>query len=265
MGIQGTPAFFVNDWFISGAYPFDDPAQDIDFDRAIENASQGIHPAPTATPFPTPTPLPADVQFYDLDPARTGLTYDGSPSLGDAKAPLLMLAFEDFKEPGVAQYAKETEQALIDKYVTPGQMRILHRPFPTNAPKAAVAAYCAAVGGKFWEFRGLLLSKQAEWQDGDDAAMSAYARGLGLDEAKFKQCLADSASQVQIDAAAEFARQIGVPSVPAFLVVDLRQEQAIASFLGMQTLADFDAKLQPALNPPPTPEPAATPAPTPAK
>ncbi len=31
--------------------------------------------------------------FYDSDPARPGLTYDGSPELGDSNAPIVMLAF----------------------------------------------------------------------------------------------------------------------------------------------------------------------------
>jgi len=253
MGIQGTPAFFVNDWFISGAYPFSE------FQDKISKAQQGAHPAPTATPFPTPTPLPEGANFYDPDPQRPGLAMDGSPSLGDANAPLLMLQFEDLKEPDVAQYAKDTEAQLQNAYVKTGKMRIVYKIFPTNAPEAAVAAQCAAFQSKFWEYRGVLLSKQTEWQDGDNAAMIGYARELGLDDAKFTQCLADTATRIQVDVSAELGNQVGVPSVPAFLVVDLRQMQAVASFLGPQTFAEFDAKLQEVLNPP-TPA-TATPAP----
>ena len=258
-GIQGTPAFLINDWFLGGAYPFSE------FQKTIEKAQQGVHPAPT------PTPLPAGVQFYDADPARPGLTYDGSPTLGDAKAPILLLAFEDLKSGDGAQYVKAIEPALQDKYIKDGKLRVVVKLFPTAAPKAAAAAICAGGQGKFWEFRDTLYSHQTEWQEGDESALTGYAKSVGLDETKFKACLADPQTQTQVDAALAFGQQIGVPQVPAFLIVDLNQGQVVGDVLGAPILADFEAKIDAALNPPtPTPAatsapaaPAATPAPTP--
>jgi protein-disulfide isomerase len=247
-GVQGTPAFLINDWFLGGAYPF------AEFKTTIEKAQQGLHPAPT------PTPLPAGVQFYDVDPARPGLTYDGSPTLGDANAPLLLLGFEDLKSGDGAQYVKAIEPALQDKYIKDGKLRVMVKLFPTAAPKAAAAAVCATSQGKFWEFRDALYSHQTEWQDGDEAAMTGYAKTVGLDEAKFKACLTDPQTQAQVDAALAFGQQVGVPQVPAFLIVDLKQGQVVGDIVGAPVLADFEAKLDAALNPP-TPEPAATPAP----
>ena len=58
--MQGTPAFFINDWFMSGAYPFEE------FQNNIEKAKQGQKPAPT------PTPLPQGVEFFEADPNRPG-------------------------------------------------------------------------------------------------------------------------------------------------------------------------------------------------
>ena len=258
-GVQGTPAFLINDWFLGGAYPF------TEFQNVIAKAQQGLHPAPT------PTPLPTGVQFYDVDPARPGLTYDGSPTLGDAKAPVLLLAFEDLKSGDGAQYVKSIESALQDKYVKDGKVRVMVKLFPTAAPKAAAAAMCATSQGKFWEFRDVLYSHQTEWQDGDEAAMTGYAKTIGLDEAKFKACLADPQTQAQVDAALAFGQQVGVPQVPAFLVIDLKRGQVVGDVVGAATLADFESKLGAALNPPaPTPAsspapaaPEATPAPTP--
>jgi protein-disulfide isomerase len=251
VGVQGTPAFFINDWFLSGAYPFEE------FQNTIEKAKQGQHPAPT------PTPLPAGVQFYDVDPSRPGLTYDGSPTRGDAQASVLMIAFEDLKSGDVAQYVKGIEPALLDKYIKTGQVRQVLKLYPTTAPKAAAAAFCALNQGKFWEFRDALFSHQTEWKDGDDAAMSGYATGVGMDEAKFKACLADPQTQTQVDTALNFGQQVGVPAVPAFLFLDVKQNRVVADIVGPTTLADFDSKLQAALNPPTPPTPAATP--TPAK
>ncbi len=104
LGVTGTPSFFVNDW-PTGAVSV------AEFGKLFDKAKQGIHPPPT------PTPLPAGVQFYDSDPNRPGLTYDGSPTQGDAKAPVLLLAFEDLKSGDAAQYVKGIEPALVDKYI----------------------------------------------------------------------------------------------------------------------------------------------------
>jgi protein-disulfide isomerase len=243
LGIEGTPSIFVNDWYKFGA-----GLQEIQ--QMVVKAEQGIHPPPTATP------LPAGVKFFDPDPARPGLTYDGSPTLGDVKAPLLMLIFEDLKSADVAQYVKTVEPTLRDKYVKSGQVRFMLKLYPTDAPKAAGAAFCAASQGKFWEFRDLLFSKQAEWKDGDDAAMLAYARTVGLDETRFKTCLADAATQAQVDEVIQFGQDVGVPAVPAFLFVDLKQNKVVANIVGAQPLTDFESKIQAALNPiTPTPAP----------
>jgi protein-disulfide isomerase len=245
LGVQGTPSFFVNDWptgTVSVA----------EFGQLFDKAKQGIHPPPT------PTPLPQGVQFYDADPNRPGLTYDGSPTQGDAKAPVMMLAFEDLKSGDVAQYVKGIEPTLMDKYIKSGQVRLVLKLYPTTAPKAAAAAFCALSQGKFWEFRDALYTHQTEWKDGDDAAMTGYAKGVGMDEAKFKTCLADPQTQAQVDEALKFGQQVGVPAVPAFLFIDPKQNKAVGNIVGATTLADFEAKLQAALNPgPPTPTPVA--------
>ncbi|MGC8782504.1 MAG: DsbA family protein, partial [Anaerolineae bacterium] len=57
-GVEGTPAFFINDWPLVGAYPFSE------FEKVIAKAEQGLHPPPT------PTPLPPNVQPYDENPGR---------------------------------------------------------------------------------------------------------------------------------------------------------------------------------------------------
>jgi len=255
-GVQGTPAFFVNDWFVNGAVPFQQ------FQLTIEKAVAGQHPAPT------PTPLPAGANFYDPDPNRAGLTYDGSPSLGDGKAPLLLIAFEDLKCKDCGQFFKDVLPALRDKYVKDGQLRILFFYYPNEGPKAAVAAACASRQGKFWEFADALYAHQADWKDGDNAAMAKYAKDLGLDDGKFSQCLSDPSAQAQIDNALTFGQdQIGVPQVPAFLLIDLKQSKPQAAMVGPQQLPAFTDKLDQALSAAAqataAPAAGATPAPTP--
>ena len=105
------------------------------------------------------------------------------------------------------------------------------------------------------------MTKQAEWTDGDNAKMTEYAKSVGVDEAKFTQCLADPQTQIEVDAAAQFGQDVGVPSVPAFLILDLNSQQPVANVLGAQPFAEFDQKLQAALNPPTPTPPSTTPTP----
>jgi protein-disulfide isomerase len=247
-GVQGTPAFLINDWFLSGAYPF------AEFQKIIEKAKQGLHPAPT------PTPLPQGIDFFEVDQNRAGLTYDGSQTLGKADAGLVLLSFEDYKSAGAAEHANSIEPALKTKYVDTGQMRLVVKPLADTAPRAAVAAVCAARQGKFWEFRALLYQKQAGWTEGDDAAMSAYAKSLGLDQAAFDACLKDATAQNEVDYATAFGQEIGVPTVPSFLVLKIGangKAENSEGLPGAQTLEQIEQAIQ-KLQAPPTP-----PAPTP--
>jgi protein-disulfide isomerase len=254
MGVEGTPAFFINDWFLGGAYPIEE------FKATIEKAQQGLHPPPTATP------LPPGVALWDPDPARPGLTYDGSPTQGSKDAPVVVLAFEDFKCADCAKHAADVEPALKTKYVDTGQVRLMWKVLGAEAPKAAIAALCAADQGKFSEYRAALFQKPDGWTDGDDAAMLSFAKGIGLDEAKFSQCLKDAPGQAQIDADQSVAEQLGVPNLPAFLFIDRKAGGPVDALLGNVGVDQFDTKIQNILNPPtPTPAPttaAATPAPT---
>ena len=176
----------------------------LEFQKVIAKAEQGIHPAPT------PTPLPPNVQPYDADPTRPGFTYDGSPTLGSDKAPVVVFIFSDFNCRTASHSAKTVEAGLREKYVKPGQVRLVYKSVPITAPKTGIAALCAADQGKFWEFYDRLVAEQGKWKDGDNAAMSGYAKALGLDTAKFEKCLTDAPGQAQLDADLELAQQVNV-------------------------------------------------------
>lgn len=241
--IAGTPAFYINDWFLGGAYPFEA------FQDAIAKAEQGIHPPPT------PTPLPEGVAPYDADPQRPGMTYDGSPTRGEADARLILVAFDDFKCPDCRKHFEDIEPMLKSKHLDTGEMREVFKFYAISAPHAAVASLCALEQGKFWEFHDLLYEEQDAWTDGDNAKMLEYGDRLGLDGALLEACISDGRYRAQIEDEGGLAQQLGIVSAPSFVLIDTQANTGLP-IQGALTPEDFEAVIQRLLNPPtPTPAP----------
>ncbi len=182
-GVTGTPAFFVNDWFVSGAQPF------AVFQETIEKALRGEHPPPT------PTPLPPGATPFDPNPERPGYTYGGDAYCGSEEAEITLAAFVDFQSPENRQHFL-TEWAELEKeYVDTGKVRLMVKHFPAlehaQGFTAAEAAECAGQQGDFCSMYDLLFEKQDDWSQAEDvsATLKGYAAELSLDGDAFATCL----------------------------------------------------------------------------
>lgn len=211
MGVRGTPAFFINDWFISGYTP--DQFQR--FQQAIEAALRGEPPPPTPTPPPPP---------FDANPERPGYTYSGDVTYGSPEAEIILLMFIDFQSVQNREYFLEAWPGLEKEYVKPGKVRVVVKHFPATdhaeAFQAAEAAECAAQQEAFWAMHDLLFQQQEEWSQGDDisATLKGYAVELGLDVDAFSACLDEGqpADKVQQDVA--IAERNQLEPAPQFVV-----------------------------------------------
>ena len=100
-----------------------------------------------------------------------------------------------------------------------GKVRLVFRQFPLpmhpHAPKAAEAALCAQDQGKFWEMHDQLFANQRAL---DEDKLPDYAKAVGLDEAKFKECLSSGQKQAIIKADTEAGEAAGVSGTPAFFI-----------------------------------------------
>jgi len=216
-GISGTPAFYVNDWFLSGAYPFEG------FQEVIEKALSGQHPPPT------PTPLPAGKTVFDASTDRPGFTFGGDAYLGSADAPLALVAFVDFSSGDNRTFVVDSWPALAKDYVDTNKVRLVIKYFPAvdvaAALPAAVAAECAGEQGNFWGMYDALFEKQAEWTKAADvpSALLELAGEVGLVKADYEACVSKGTAAEKVNADLAIALQNSFPPAPQFFAFSATQ------------------------------------------
>lgn len=233
-GVQGAPAFFVNDWYISGAQPFEV------FLETIEAALRGEHPPPT------PTPLPPGATPLDPNPEQPGYTYGGDAYCGSEETEIILAQFVDFQSPeNRAHFLKEWTE-LEKEYVDTGKVRLLVKHFPSiehaQAFTAAEAAECAGQQGDFCSMYDLLFEKQDDWSQAEDisAVLKGYATELDLDAAAFATCLDEGETIDKVMQDFTIGQQNQFPPAPLFWIIKGEQggpvpqdqlQEAIEQFL----------------------------------
>lgn len=204
MGVRGIPAFFINDWYISGAESF------ATFQQVIEAALRNEHPVPTPVPFAA-------------NPARPGYTHSGDVTLGASEAPLLLLEFIDFGNAENSQYFLEVWPILKEKYVDTGKVRVIVKNFPgtDSAIRAAEAAECAGAQQAYWPMHDLLFRRQQEWSQAQDLPMllKDYATELHLDAEAFSACLTEGQTHAKVEQDVMIAQWNQLPPAPQFVLI----------------------------------------------
>lgn len=181
---------------------------------AFEGAQAALRQNPAAA-------APTDAQ------ATNEPTFDMQPrpanSQGKADAPVVIIEYSDFECGYCKRFYDTTLKQIIDTYVASGKVQISYKHFPfladSSLPKAVVAE-CAAEQGKFWEMHNMLFSGRIPaGTDAEIAAAATQVTGeLGLDAAKFADCLKDDAVRARVLADADEGQRVGVRGTPSFLV-----------------------------------------------
>ena len=156
-----------------------------------------------------------DIQIL-LEPPRFDVDAGEGPSLGPANAPITIVEFSEFQCPYCAK-VQPTLKKLKERYGD--KIRIVFRNFPLprhdDAPKAAEAASCADEQGKFWEMHDKLFANTSKLQVPD---LKRYAAELGLETARFDQCLDTGKYTARWLADKKDASNYGVSGTPAFFI-----------------------------------------------
>jgi protein-disulfide isomerase len=174
-------------------------------------------------------------------------------SMGDPNAPVKIIEYSDFQCPFCKRFADETEHSIIETYVKTGKVYFTYRSMGnfvsdnirqggTESRNSAMAAYCAADQGKFWEYKDSLY---ANWKGEDVGSftikrLTAMAESIGLDLGEFNQCLKGGKYRSQVDQDNKDGLAAGVTGTPAFFINGQILE-------GAQPFATFQQAIEAAL------------------
>ncbi len=148
---------------------------------------------------------------------------DGA-TIGKADAPVTLEVYEDFQCPICAQYSLSVEPILVNQYVIPGTLRIVHHDIAIlgrggvddESKLAASGATCANQQGRYWDYAHWVY----ENQDGENAGgfrrerLTTIAAAAGVDTAALGSCLDSPATIQAVTDISTKAVGMGINSTP---------------------------------------------------
>jgi protein-disulfide isomerase len=210
LGVQGTPFFFVDGYPLNGARPIEH------FQIAVKLAGEGTLGEAYAQPAQQPQP--------EQPSGPVDIPTEGSISIGEPDAPVVMVEYTDFQCPFCRRHNMETFPTLLEQYINAGIVRYVFKDFPLidihpQAAEAAEAARCANDQGAFLEMHDLLFERQEEWSGRTPTEIFiGFADDLGLDGAVFEECLTGGRHSEAVDADLQEGIGFGVNATPTFFL-----------------------------------------------
>jgi protein-disulfide isomerase len=224
IGARGTPAFFINGHFLSGAQPFErfKAAIDEELKKAEELAKKAGGKAKVyeaimktakaevgggAPPSAGGEPAPGPAKKVEVGSA---------PARGPKNAPITVVLFSDFQCP----FCGRVEPSIVElEKLYPGKVRVAWKNFPLSfhdkAKPAAEAALAAHEQGKFWQMHEILFKNQSALTAAD---LEKYAQEIGLNMPKFKAAIESHKFAAAIEADMKQGSELGVSGTPAAFV-----------------------------------------------
>ncbi len=150
-----------------------------------------------------------------LKAPKVDVSTAGRPARGPANAPVTIIEFSDYECP-FCKRAEVVVQEVVKLY--PDKVKLVYRHFPlefhAQAKPAAEASACAGAQGKFWEFHDKLFAGTTLTPE----RYKTIAAEIGLDQAKFDQCIQKGEMKAQVEQDMADAAAVGVTGTPAFFI-----------------------------------------------
>lgn len=166
-----------------------------------------------------PVSIPVNVTVAPSDTSGFSGYYLGSDS-----APLTVTEYADYECPACQQWFTVQFPTIEQRLIQTGKVRWRYRDFPLdmhqNSRPAAHAAACADEQGKYWAMSQKIYSWQPDWTTKSDPTgiFRDYARALGMDVAKYDDCMETARYAGRIQAGRNEGATLGVGSTPTFVI-----------------------------------------------
>ena len=219
-GIQasGTPHFFINGRRLVGAQPFEKFQSVIDEEakKAEAIVAKGVAAKDVYAEIMKSGKEPPPPEKKQIPPPASSDAWKGGK---DAK--VVIQEFSDFQCPFCSR-VEPTVKQIMDTYGDKVKFVWRHKPLPFHqdaplASEAAQEAFKQKGNDAFWKMHDTLFQNQ-QGEGLKRPALEKYAQDMGLDMAKFKAALDNSAHKAEIDADSKVADDAGIGGTPAFVI-----------------------------------------------
>ena len=160
----------------------------------------------------------ASIQVFLVAPESPvfSISTTDQPSLGNANAPVTVIAFTDYQCPSCAAMHPSLER-LVKTYGD--KVRLVTRDFPltqhSEAFKAAEAAEAAREQGRYWDYIHILLRNQSALTV---EKLKSYATEAGLDRARFDSALDSGKFKESVQTDVDEGIRLGLRGTPTVFV-----------------------------------------------
>lgn len=228
VGVRGTPAFFINGVFLSGAQPTASFRAIIDEQIAAAKKAIAGGTAPprvyavlSAQNYQKPADRPGAAPARPAEDTTTvwKVPLEGSPSRGKATAQVTMVIFSDFQCPFCIR-ASATVETLVREYGD--KLRVVYKSNPLAFHSRAEAAAHLALEARaqkgepaFWKAHELLYAANGKLEDLD---LQGIATTMGLDVKKVMDAVLNRKHLALIDKDQNLAEDIEANGTPQFFI-----------------------------------------------
>lgn len=203
-----------------------------------QSTNQGVA-ASAEVSTPESSDASAQPSYVRADPADP-------MAIGDINAPVVLSEWTDMRCPFCAVFSRETLPQIVQEYVDSGQVRIEINDvsfFGDDSATAAVAARAAGNQGRYAQYLEVMYAAAPEdgHPDMPREKLIGFAQAAGVaDLALFEADLDDPALAAAVQQSTARAQQLGVNSVPFFVVEG-------GAFAGAHPIENFRQVLDEAL------------------
>jgi len=152
--------------------------------------------------------------------------YKDDRTLGNPKAPVVLLEYAAPTCPHCAHFAINTFPVIKKRFIDTGKVFYIFRTFPLQATDGAVEGLARCLpADKYFSFLDLMFRNQPKWDpDGYQipdvgAALIQMAKLVGMSPAKAKECMEDRKTQEYVNQVAQDAElKYRIDSTPTFII-----------------------------------------------